>query len=165
MKKYSKRNGCVFPPDKTFVTRQGMSLRRWMGRWIGTSTACSKTSQTAAVRSGFFHVHQNEKRSHKRLGVPASITPLHNAGHCSVKRMVPATPRRCFQKTDLDTFSFGVSDFLSESPVDPSERWIAKCARANSRIISGCLAAEPVAITVLLEFYPTARKFEMWIRF
>ena len=120
MKKYSKRNGCVFPPDKTFVTRQGMSLRRWMGRWIGTSTACSKTSQTAAVRSGFFHVHQNEKRSHKRLGVPASITPLHNAGHCSVKRMVPATPRRCFQKTDLDTFSFGVSDFLRESTVSKS---------------------------------------------
>ena len=45
---------------------------------------------------------------------PFSITHLHNAGHCSVERMVPATPRRCFQKTDLDTFSFGVSDFLRE---------------------------------------------------
>jgi hypothetical protein len=43
-----------------------------------------------------------------------SITHLHNAGHCSVERMVPAIPRRCFQKTDLDTFSFGVSDFLRE---------------------------------------------------
>jgi hypothetical protein len=49
------------------------------------------------------------------FGVSAfSITHLHNAGNCIVERMVPATTRRCFQKTDLDSFSFGVSDFLRE---------------------------------------------------